>query len=197
MGKEFSAPGVRVGLLQEEEAGCTKVLSREEPGTFKEPKGNLVWLGHTEEGEETGGAAWRGIRQSLEGCAKGVSLCLAQKQRKHLKRATCGTQFVTRPLVHAGVRSGAGQPRPVSSGQTCARNRVRMTSAEVQGPLQRRGRASMWLRPWKLPAVDTGSPLMARMKGAGVTAGLRQLSRQESLVTRVLASEKQMHSDRY
>lgn len=111
MGKEFSAPGVRVGLLQEEEAGCTKVLSREEPGTFKEPKGNLVWLGHTEEGEETGGAAWRGIRQSLEGCAKGVSLCLAQKQRKHLKRATCGIQFVTRPLVHAGVRSGAGQPK--------------------------------------------------------------------------------------
>jgi len=35
------------------------------------------------------------------------------------------------------------------------------------------------------------------MKGAGVTAGLWQLSRQESLVTRVLASEKQMHSDRY
>lgn len=80
VGKEFSAPGVRVGLLQEEEAGCAKVLRREEPGTCKKPKGDLVRLGHTEEGEETGGADWRGSRQSLEGSAKGVSLCLAQKQ---------------------------------------------------------------------------------------------------------------------
>ena len=40
--KESSAHGVRVGLLQEEEAGCAKVLRREEPGMCKKPKGDLA-----------------------------------------------------------------------------------------------------------------------------------------------------------